>query len=413
MRRTTLVACLALFLSPTLLALDIMPPAKAAQFKALLPIVWDEETSTILRNPETLWYDAESIVPSYQDSQGDPEGNRPNTIESILIDLAVPGGHASLFGGKGKFNFPFHSGGADLSDNLVKINFWSVPRGQNQAQLPVVYWKMNFSRWRWIFPAGTVIGEVLLLKFPDGDLRVFEIRTRKRETNGWRNNVFRPFRTAATLADAIKLARPQWSQSTSLSKLVQHLLNDNSLTPRTLQSKHFAKAFETVNGYLDVLPDFGDPQLVKDLLKDTPYLSVGSIPWKSNGRQITYAASTASAYSIVPRAYDGGMLPVDDVSCRRCHKEGGRQIGDFYEDLIAYGELWGEDETFSWHPFETKMFVKADGTVANFNNDNRRLRQDLVSAGLIVNYQPASHPASIYKELPREWQYHPMRKQSK
>lgn len=411
MRRLAPCVCLALCLTArALVALDLMPPAKAAQYKALLPTVWDEETSTILRSPETLWYDAESIVPSYQDSQGDPEGNRPNTIEPILIDLAVPGGHANLFGEKGKFNFPFKSGGADLSDNLVKINFWSVPRGANQSPLPVVYWKLNFSRWRWMFPAGTVIGEVLLLKFPDGDLRVFEIRTRKRETSGWRNAVFRPFLTATTLADAIKWARPQWSQSSKLSALVAHLLDDRSLTPRTLQSAHFGKAFETVSGYLDVLPDFGDPQLVKDLLKDTPYLSVGSVPWKSNGTQTTYAASTAASYSIVPRAYDGGMLPVDDVSCRRCHKDGGRQIGDFYDELVAYGELWGEDEIFSWHPFDTKSFVNNDGTVANFNNDNRRLRQDLVSAGLIVNYQPGTHPSSIYNELPRDWQYHPIAK---
>lgn len=392
-------------------SIDIMPPAKAAQYKALLPSVWDEELHTILHNSETMWYDAESIVPSYQDSQGDPEGNRPNTIDPVLIDLAVPGGWASLFSETGKFNFPFRSGGADLSSNLVKINFWSVPK-INGGQLPVVYWKLNFSRWRWIFPLATVIGEVLLERFPDGDLRVFEIRTRKREITGWHNTVLRPFLTANILADAIKSARPQWEQSPSLKALVAHLLNENTLTARTLKSEHFGISFQTQSGYLDILPDFGDPQLVKDLLKETPFQSVGSILWKSNGTQVTFAASTLSSYSIVPKQYDAGMLQVDDVSCRRCHKDGGRQIGDYYDDLIAYGELWGEDEIFSWHPFETKMFVNAQGEVQNFNDDNRRLRPDFASAGLVVTYNPSLHPSSLYKEIPRDWTYHPINKKS-
>jgi len=407
MRRIALAVCL-VFATP-LFAIEIMAPAKAAKYKALLPNVWDEETQSILRSSETMWYDAESIVPSYQDSQGDPEGNRPNTIESILIDLAVPGGHNFLFAEKGKFQFPFMTGGADLSDNLVKINFWSAPK-ENGRTLPVVHWKLSFSRWRWMFPVGTVIGEVLIVKFPDGEERIFEIRTRKREVTGWHNTVFRPFLTAGQLADTIQWERPHWSQSPELEKLVQHLKNDNTLTSRTLKSTSFAKAFDPVTGSLDVLPDFGDPQLVKDLLKNTAYRSVGSVPWKSNGTQTTYAAGTKASYSIVPKNYDGGMLPVDDVSCRRCHEHGGRQIRDFREDLMAYGELWGEDETFSWHPFETSAFVKPDGNVANFNNDNRRLRQDFVSAGLVVKYDPANHPPSLYKEIPRDWVYNPMAK---
>ncbi len=387
---------------------NLMPPAKVSLYQALLPSVNDAGVDAVLHSSETMWYDAESIVPGYQDSMGDPKGFRPNTIESQLIDLAVPGGWRTLFADRGHFNFPFHSGGADLSDNMVKINFWSAPK-QNGQVLPVVYWKLNFSRWRWMFPVGTRLGEVLLVKFPDGEMRIFEIRVRTRELDGWRNHVYRPFPSAEDLVDGIKLRRPNWFMIPALKNMIQFLLNNQTPTPRSLKTASFPGTFTTADGQLDFLPDFGDTALVKELLKETTFTNVGSTPWKTNGANKVFAASAKDGASIVPRNYDGGMLSVDDVSCRRCHKDAGRQIGEFHFNLILYGELWGEDEIFSWHPFENSAFVQADGGVANFNNDNRRLRQDFVSAGLVKAYDPANHGGSVYKELPRDWKYNPVR----
>ena len=48
-------------------------------------------------------------------------------------------------------------------------------------------------------------------------------------------------------------------------------------------------------------------------------------------------------------------------------------------------------------------FVDAQGKVVNFNYDNRVIRADLKAAGLVAPYQPASHPASVYKRVVREW----------
>jgi hypothetical protein len=167
---------------------------------------------------------------------------------------------------------------------------------------------------------------------------------------------------------------------------------------------------ETATGALDVIPDFGDEKLASDLLSDVTFYSVNQTPWKKNGSLTTYAPSTSSLNSIVPIHYEGGMLKVNDDSCKRCHENGGREIGDFYPDLVAYGELWGEDEIFSWHPFETKNFVNAAGDVQNFNDDNRRLRSDFVNAGLVKQYNPSIHPESLYKAIPHSWTYHPFRK---
>jgi len=389
-------------------AIDIMPAAEAKKYQALLPSLDNAAIDEAMHSPQTMWYDAKSIVPGYQDSMGDPVGFRPNTIENILIDLAVPGGWRRLFQDRGRFNFPFATGGADLSKNFVKVNFWAPPRQGGQV-IPVVYWKLNFGRWRWLFPAGTRLGEVMMIRYPSGDLRVFEVRVRTRELDKWHNDVFRPYLSAAELADAVKMLRPGWAESPALKQAVNQLNNSGSLIPRSLSTDYFKGTFAKVDGHIDEVPDFGEEDLAKDLLQYGSFRTVGSLPWKANGAKVAYAAGTRSNASIVPAQYDGGLLPVTNDSCLRCHKDAGRQIENFHSDLVAYGELWGEDETFSWHPFENSAFVDASGNVKNFNNDNRRLRADFASSGLVVQQAPAAQPAHLYKALPREWTYHPIR----
>jgi hypothetical protein len=386
---------------------DIMPESQIAQYKQLLPVIVDSDVDALVQDPDTMWYDDNSMIPGYQDSAFDPMGFRPNTIDPGLINLAVPGGWNKLFQKSGRFGFPFGTGGADLSNNVVNIKFWSAPKDSAGAMLPVVYWKMgtgaNFRRWRWLFPVGTSIGEVLMVKFPDGDLRISEIRVRTRSAQGWTNRVYRPFLTSQDLAEAVKSLRPNWESSSSLSRLVQYLQDPTTLSSRTLTSPHFAAAWQSVSGVLDYLPDFGDADLVKQLLFQTVFKPVGNTVWKSNGGKSAYAASTKESYSIVPKLYDGGMLPVNDQSCNRCHDSAGRQFNDFYPQLAAYGDFWGEDQIFSWHPFETSAFVDGSGNVVNFNNDNRRLRQDFVNAGLVVKYNPSVHSQVTYKEIPHSW----------
>lgn len=393
--------------SPETRAIDIMPAEQAATYKALLPQVDDPELARVLTSADTMWYDASSIVPGYQDSMGDPEGMRPNTITSEFIDLAVPGGHGRLFKSRGLFHFPFATGGLDESPNAFKINFWSAPKSGNGFH-PVVYWRLNWSRWRWLFPKGTIIGEVLFVKFPDNDMRVFEIRTRTRHLTEWVVDVFRPFPTAESYATAIKSERPEWESNTNLRTVVQHLTQSATMQPYQLSSRYFGKAFQPVKGHLDFIPEVTDTELTKQLLRDTTFTSARDQTWKSSGTNVTYAASSKSRSAIVPQNYQAGVFPVNDEFCSRCHVDAGRQISHFHPDLVLYGELWGEDQTFSWHPFKTESFVNRQGRPVSFNNENRRLRDDFVNAGLVTRYNPSIHSANIYKELPKNWKYEPL-----
>ena len=76
---------------------------------------------------------------------------------------------------------------------------------------------------------------------------------------------------------------------------------------------------------------------------------------------------------------------------------------DYYSNIMAYGELWGQDETFSWHPFETSAFVNSSGAVVSFNDDNRKMREDFLEAGLVAPFSSAAHSDADYRIIKREW----------
>ena len=96
-------------------------------------------------------------------------------------------------------------------------------------------------------------------------------------------------------------------------------------------------------------------------------------------------------------------MEVSDEACSTCHRDAGRPFRDWYRPILAYGELWGEDESFTWHPFETSNFVNSNGDVVDFNYDNREMRSDFVNAGVLERYNPSTHTSNRYKTLPGEW----------
>jgi len=403
------ICTLSLGLTAFSFALDLLPQEQAEKYRVLFPPIAEPEFEKVLHSQDMILYDPVSIVPGYQDSMGDPKGFRPNTIDSSFINLAVPGGWQRLFARRGLFNFPFGTGGVDQSDNVVKINFWLPPQDQGQW-IPIAFWRASFSRTHWIFPEGTQIGEILLLRFTDDDLAVFEIRSKTRTLSGWTNEIYRPFLNPEQLALSIMREAPEWKTSPSLVQLMEHLTREVSLSPRALESQHYPGTFSEKKGALDRLPDFSNPELVKRLLKKTPFQRAKGTFWRKDKNLVTYAPSTQWPNSIVPKEYEAGIFPNTDASCNRCHDQGGRQIRDFHSELMLYGELWGEDQIFSWHPFETSAFLKPDGSIKNFNDDNRRIRKDLVEAGLVKGIPPTEQNGQVYKPIPRDWKYNPVRR---
>ena len=392
---------------------ELMARDDLATIAARIPRVADDFVRGVLESPDTMWYDRRSIVPGYQDSFGDnvvtPIGMRPNTIDSNLIDLAVPGGHGWIFQDHGVFHFPFGRPARSTEEHLYVANFWQLPRDGGRL-LPVVWWQRDPNsythRVEWMFPRGTVLGEMMFIVDASGELWPFEIRVRVRELDGWRSDVLRPFPSATDFADALdakRSERAEWSSASDIAALIAHARNPATLSPASLGSTQFRGAIERIDGAEDTLPAVADPTILRELLVETPFRSARGAVWKTNGSLTTYAPTSRSGFSIVPRDYAGGFLRVDEASCDRCHEDAGRPFRDWYPDIIAYGELWGEDESFTWHPFETARFVDSRGAVVNFNYDNRAMRSDFVSAGVLVRYDRAAHSDSLYRKLPGEW----------
>ncbi|MGE0786103.1 MAG: hypothetical protein AB7S26_10470 [Sandaracinaceae bacterium] len=392
----------------------ILGRAELMRLAERAPTIGDAWLLGVLEDPSTMFYDHATIVPGYQDSFGDnvvtPIGMRPNTIDPNLINLAVPGGHEQIFVQFGVFHFPFGRPAGSTERDLAVVDFWRLPRGDDGTILPVVYWQRDPNgythRVEWMFPRGTVLGEMLFLVDASGQRWPFEIRTRVRELDGWHVDVFRPFPTAESFAQALertRAERAEWASSSEITALIAHARDPSTLRSARLAATHFSGAFDPIDGAEDPLPGLSDDSILRELLMRQAFRSARGAVWKSQGSLSTYAPTTDAAFQIVPRAYSGGFLSVDEATCSRCHRDAGRPFRDWYPNILAYGELWGEDESFSWHPFATQRFVDGSGRVVQFNNDNRQMRQDFVSAGVLVPYEPSRHPGTEYRKIPGPW----------
>ncbi len=392
---------------PEVRDLDLLAPDQLAVVAAAVPCVPAGRLRDVLESPRTYWYDRTSLVPGYQDSFGDnvvaPIGMRPNTIDSNLIDLAVPGGHAQLFSEPGVFHFPFGHPTGVASGQYV-VNFWQ-PGEANGEVLPVVYWERDPNQYthrtEWMFPVGTVFGEMMFIT--DGAALVpFEIRTRTRTLAGWDVDAFRPFPRAADLADAIETRRE--GASAALDAMLAQL-GDDQLASYRVAATHYASAFPARTSGIDELPGLSgaDADFMHGLMRTTPFVSARDVAWKTSGNVYAWAPAAAGEGTIVPPGYNGAAFEVSEESCDGCHRDAGRPFKDWYGNVLAYGELWGNDEIFTWHPFTESRFVDASGHVVNFNYDNRELRPDLRAAGLIAPYNRTVHGGDHYQRIVRGW----------
>ncbi len=360
---------------------ELMPAAEVAKIRGLLPEVEEESLRKILHDASTMWYDPRSMPPAYQDSIPPFVG---------ILETSRSGDVAPVeFFHQGHFRFPFGAtGGAHRSPDVRRANFLALPE-RNGRRLPVVWWR-DGNVYHWVFPNGTVVGEVLMRDVAGQEPVVFEIRARRRFSDRWHANAFRPFPTAESLAMAVTERRPNWRQDELLVKLLAHLHDPTTLEPRELRDEY--GAFFT-SGAIDVLPPI-NAELAQQLLRETTFRSAEGAVWKTDGELECYAPTTKSA-SIVPVDYDAGLIAVDEISCRRCHQETGRRIGDFVPSQRLYGQVWGSDQTFSWHPFEpSKLLASPNGL------DSQPLRAEFIAQGVIERFEVAKHPSEDYTVLP-------------
>ncbi len=377
---------------------DLIAPEELAPFRAALPRLTSDPVDAALRSPRTIWYDESSLVFVYQDSFGDPKGLRANRVGyDVGSNASEPDIHAlTEYFQPQKFKFPFSvAAGATFSDNVYALYFWQPPVSEGRT-LPVRIWK-NGTHWQWVFPVGTVLGEALFIQAPhDKRWLAFEVRSRTRALDRWVTGVFRPFLRAEDLAAAVRSRRPGWATLPDVRALVEHLESPASLTAHTLSAPTYRAIFPDLHGAMDYLPELADPALVEELLTDRYFDDAMGTTWKQAGGLTAYAPSTHARFHVVPAEYPAGMFETSEAGCRNCHDQTSRPLNNLDPRVVLYGEVWGEDEVFTWHPFaiDADAFSVSDG--------NRRLNPRLQSAGLVELATPASAPQT-YRALPKPY----------
>lgn len=379
---------------------SLLPAERMAKVKASLPKVGFDKINDILNSSETLWYDHESMTPSYQDSVG--VNSNADWSSGVAKTPQTNSAITGLFDANNKrWTFPFSvTAGTDKSTNTKVVNFLHLPHeGGKPVPIPVWTQKKNVGRpsWQWIYPIGTIVGEVIFLA--DGsELVAVEVRTRQRYKDGWATNVFRPFPTAASLSQAIKAKNPNFASDDKLAGMVDHLGTVDGLKDVTLSGQGpLAKVFNQ-KAATDQLPPFQDKAFVKGLLKSKTFVSSYEQAWKADGAVKAFAPTTTEDLSIVPKNYAAHAIAVNDQSCARCHESAGRRVSEFYDALLLYGEVWGKDGVFSFHPFDESEFPKLrqNGNGPDGYYDNRKFNQKLLQMGVFEAYDAQKHENAKY-----------------
>jgi hypothetical protein len=362
------------------------------QLRKLLPAIDDDELQKLFRDERLILYTEAEMPGAYQ-----------------FRDGAFPGVHSPRYNisandsepyGNGNVEFPWGGpAGTHMSRNVETFKFLWLPLDDDGRQRPIVWFTETLPGdsepcYGWLFPQGTIFGEVLLVRSPSGKSLPFEMRVRTRDADDWAVDAFRPFPTADDLAKRIRGLRPKWQENEKLAALVEHLEKPRELAPKLLANGHPGRKVIAQWMGEDELPEIGDDALVEELLTKTKFSSVASTAWRrgTNG-WFTHAATTKAAFHVVPAGYAAGFIDVERKSCMRCHDTVSRPVREFEFGRDWYGRVRGSDGIFSFHPFDPSCISD------NGYQRGTTLRQPLIDAGLLERYDGTKHAASVYQRL--------------
>ena len=106
---------------------------------------------------------------------------------------------------------------------------------------------------------------------------------------------------------------------------------------------------------------------------------------------LSMAQGRADFREPVTLASKDGVLEVRESTCTKCHDQGGTFIGGLVDQAILYGDIWGVDRIFSFHPFVPSR-IDASGA------ENRSVRPEL--AGLFERYDASVHAGYTFYRAP-------------
>ncbi|MBX9790171.1 MAG: hypothetical protein K2Y37_14740 [Pirellulales bacterium] len=285
------------------------------------------------------YFDDRTCPPAYQH-----DGGFHAPRYNISADPSEPHGNANR-------EFPWKTaGGLDRvpADQAAGFKFLRLPTDARGRRVPIVWWQTS-RRYRWAFPIGTTVGEILTMRCADGHWRPFEGRLRHRGPAGWHVEILRQHPTAADLAAAIQALRPDWASDPELRAAIDRLAQPAGPPEDFRDRRHPRPALTVAAVRVDVLPKL--PADLQAALLDParfPYQHATGQDWKPGCAAPT--ATPASGPGIVPVNYRAHLLGSDDHACAKCHDTVGKSTDAFDQPRDWYGLVRGDDAIFSWHP---------------------------------------------------------------
>lgn len=386
-------------------AQQIMPAEKVEALRQSFPKSELQHWNKVFNDPKTVLYTDQEIIPAYQHADrglivvgggGSVFGSNTRTsfqwpgynISGDDLERQKPHG----FGGNANIEFPWRTpGGLDHAENSIgKFRFFRLPDRKGGGVYPVAYFEnvLHGSKMgphlglSWIFPVGTVFGEVLALRDSSGELNTFEVRLRIRQEGYWDVDILRPFPTSKDLeAELRKRGKDSLADTVAASPVEMKTLRD----PLHRNVAFVSKAGEAI------LPSI-DPALAKALLNETPFKSAVGADWKGGAN----TASSKQAFSIVPKDYLGSFLGNDPDSCMECHKHTQKHVDEFDSVRQWYGRVRGSDGIFTWHPIDARSVSRSGFQMQPL------IRRDFISAGWVAQFDPAVHKHDRYHLLEGE-----------
>lgn len=369
----------------------VLATAKDDQaYRTFLPKVENESIQKIIDDPRLILYTEKEIPRAHQDWEGLTQG-----IHTPWYDISANHDYRGF--GNGNREFPWGTpAGTHRCKNVSSVRFLWLPLDSEGNRRPVVWFKdkENNDGYAWLFPVGTVVGEVLRMKGGDGYLYTFEMRIRRRAETKWLVDVFRPFPTSTDLLTAIKQL-PAWNKNKQLVTLCANLESETPADLQTLASHHPKTVAFRSTAAVDPLPPL-DSKIVAKLLNNAKnygkFKSSLGVSWKDDSNSPAAPTSTTD-FHIVPAKYDAGYIDVDSKSCMRCHASTNEPVSTFEDDRDWYGRIRGSDGIFSFHPFE-KSCISPYGTPQPVV-----INKMMTDAGIIAAYDPAMHTTNDYNRI--------------
>jgi hypothetical protein len=323
-----------------------------------------------LKDQPLIFYDETVMPQAYQHDEG---------VHSPAYNISADK-PAEPFGNPNR-EFPWNkTAGLDNCPTASTVLFMSLPPGE-----AIRWWSSPLAHdggahtVQWLYPAGTIFGELLLQQGPDGYSYTFEVRARTKQSDGgWKPNVFRPYRSPVELAEQIRRLGGPSNGALNAGALAEAIEGGRVARPALLQNHHPVRVFSRWS-FADPLPPL-DAETVKAVLRE-PFRSVMGQTWlQAEEGTECFAPTSAAEFGVVPKGYAAAAMRVSTKACMACHETTLMDASELQPARSWYGMVRGSDGIFSMHIFEPSCIS------GNGYTQRPELRRSFLAAGILKHW---------------------------